>query len=90
MQNDWMIHEGRMKSMLAEEKCLRRERERKTKRILNRFCAADRRLEKIAAAWKRPPRWGRSAWTRRQNNRWAAAAGARERLAKELLKIGGR
>jgi len=90
MQNDYVIQEGRTKALLAEEKRLRKQRERQTKRILKAFCAADRRLERIAAAWERPPIWRRAAWTRRMNNRWAAAAGTRGRLAMELMQIGGR
>ncbi len=90
MQNDYVIQEGRTKALLAEEKRLRKQRERQTKRILKAFCAADRRLERISAAWDRPPIWRREAWTRRMNNRWAAAAGARGRLAMELMQIGGR
>jgi len=89
MQNDYVIQEGRAKANLAEEKRLRKQRERQTKRVLKAFCKADRKLERIATAWKQPPHWRREAWTRRMNNRWATAAGERGRLAMELKRIAG-
>lgn len=85
-----MIQRGKKKRQLERRiERLGRRIERRINRLGRQLCAADRRLAKIAEAWARPPRWTDAIWRRRQNNRWADAAGRRSALAAELMRLGG-
>ncbi|QDH23490.1 hypothetical protein [Saccharibacillus brassicae] len=80
---------SRLADRAAKERRMEQKRERQINRLGRKLCAADRRLAKIAEAWARPPRWTDAIWRRRQNNRWADAAGRRSALAAELMRLGG-